>query len=225
MERNRVFVTLIGKPTMQKTIQLESGGLYMIESLSSGNSGYFENSEEIKIFKNLFKRYLGKYVEIYKQYISCEGYQIMLRVRSSSVIRRIYKISNNKRGRVGRIEFVMEPWRIVSEQIRILHSVYVKVVNKIRGRKGVLVQQRYSRYYFVDEEELMAYMKNMEVRKKKVRGQEDEKYRVSEELESGVRWGDYRCKEWVESAMDKEFQGYVVSKLVKYTILAHSHPN
>ena len=62
MERNRVFVTLIGKPTMQKTIQLESGGLYMIESLSSGNSGYFENSEEIKIFKNLFKRYLGKYV-------------------------------------------------------------------------------------------------------------------------------------------------------------------
>ena len=210
---------------MQATKTLQAGGFYLWKSLSSGNSAYFESKQEIDLFKRLFHRYLIGYVEIYKIYISSEGYELMVRLKSGSVLRRVYTRENNKRGRVSRLAFIIEPWRIVSERIRIFHSVYVKAVNKIRERKGVLVQQKYSRYYFSGEQEFQEYVEDMEKGKREIIGQENAKYRVKVGVKSGVRWGLYRCKGWVESIMSIEFQNYVVSKLVNLTIKLHSTPS
>ena len=189
----------------------------MIESLSSGKSAYFSNGEEIKLFTQLFNRYLGRYVQIHKMYISCEGYQILIRIRSAAVLRRLYTLRMRSKKRVNRKEFMEEPWRIVSEQIRIFHSVYVKEVNKMRGRKGVLVQSRFGRYYFERKEEFKEYEARMEKRREEIRGQARGEYGVSRQVRAGVKWGIYRCKEWVERYMDKSFHNDVVSKLIKNT--------
>lgn len=201
---------------MQSTIKVESGGYYLFESLSSGRSCYYESEEEISFFKMLFRRYMNNYVEVHKMYLSSEGYQILLRIRGNEVIINNYVKKRKKRGKTVKKEFLEEPWRIVSEEMRQMMSLYVKGVNRMRGRKGVLVQSRYKRYYFEDVKEWEEYVKAMEAGKE-IEGQENERYRVSKRWIDVVRWGIIRGKEWVESAMDITFKNLVIPNLIEST--------
>ena len=148
-----MLVTLIRKKDMKITHEFMPGGYYMFESLASGRSCYFESKEEAEIFKCLLKRYLIKYVQINKLYLSSEGFQILLRVRTKETIIKHYRDGRKKQGKECRKGFIKSPWRIISEQMRKFMSLYVRAVNKIRGREGVLVKQRYQRYYFESEVE------------------------------------------------------------------------
>ncbi len=208
---------------MKKIHKMFSGGYYMIESKATARSCYFENEEEIGKFKRLFERYLGKYFEIQKMYLSSEGYQILVRVGEESHLRSLYKKRIGKLGRQARDLFLKETWRIVSEQMRIFHSVYAKWVNVDRERSGGLVKERYSRYYFESELEFLRYDDEME-KGKEVRSQERARYRVSERWILGVRWEVIRGGEWVRSLMNRGFQNYVVQDLVNFTISSHN-PN
>lgn len=198
-------------------------GYYLLESLSSSKSCYFESDEEVRIFRVLVKRYLKPYTELHKLYTSSEGYHVLLRIRSKEVLVKHYVKQRIKKKKDIHELFIREPWRIISEQVRILHSVYVKLVNGIRGRQGVLVQKRYSRYYFEDLEAYESYERLMK-EGEEIRGQRMEQYRVKVEWISGVNWGVFRGKGYVLSLVDRAFQRYVVSKLVKSTILSHSPP-
>lgn len=206
---------------MIETTKLQSGGYYLFESLSSGLSCYFENEIEIQHFKIFLERYLGKYIRVHKLFFSSEGYQLLLKIRSRDCLIKRYLDDCERRGKMFNREFIEEPWRIISEQIRILHSTYVKKVNKLRCRKGVLVQQRYKRYYFSGEQELNEYMEEMQ-REKEIEAQSNVRYRVGKVWKEGVDWGRIRRKMFGEGSMAKRFQNHVVSKLVKWTVKAHS---
>lgn len=208
---------------MKSTHKLQANSYYVFESMSSGRSTYFESEGEIEIFKSLFSRYLSKYVEVHRMYLSAQGYNILLRVRDSSTIRNNYMKACEKQGKHIKTQLVDEIWRIVSERMRIFHSVFVKAVNSKRGRKGVLVQRRYRRYYFEKVEEGLRYISEMDSGKE-IESQEDEKYGVSERWKKLVDWRVIRGKKWVERSMSAAFRRYVVSRLIILTIAAHSPP-
>lgn len=207
---------------MKCTYELKPSCYYLFESLSSGRSCYFESEEEIIIFRKLFFRYMGSYIAVDSMYLGSEGYQILVKVREKSTIQSNYKKVREKRGRKIKEIFIKEPWRIISEQMRIFKSLYVKTVNRIRGRKGVLVQQRYSRYYFENKEEYEQYKKTMEAGKE-IKSQEKDDYRVEKRWIKKVNWRVIRGKRWVESAMDRAFANLVVSNLVQLTLTLHNH--
>lgn len=208
---------------MKKTHEMKSGGYYMIESIATARSCYFESEEEIERFRKLFRRYLSAFVEIHKMYLSSEGYQILLRMRGADSLRKIYIKQCEKRGKAIKISFIDEPWRIVSEQMRIFHSVYAKWVNGVRRRSGGLVKERYSRYYFDSYDEYCEY-KSLSDAGREIRGQKNGRYRVSNRWILLVRWGVIRSVGWVESLMNKAFQNYVVHNLVKSTFSIHKPP-
>lgn len=195
---------------------------YLFESLSSARSCYFKTEEEIDLFKKLWKRYLSEYLETHKMYLSSEGYQILLKIKSKSILVKRYKKKFRRKRKEIKSRYVEEPWRIVSEQIRIFHSVYVKAVNKIRGREGVLVKRSYERYYFEGLEELESYRNKMENGCERIESQKNERYRVSERWVELVRWWLLRGGEWMAGAVDAGFTDHVVHKLIETTISNHS---
>jgi hypothetical protein len=197
------------------------GCYYLFESLASGRSCYYESEEEVQLFQKLFKRYMEKYVEIHKMYLSSEGYQILLRVRLKETVLRNYRKECEKEGKETKGEYIKEPWRIISEQMRKFKSLYVRAVNKIRRREGVLVKGRFMRYYFESKEVFDDYINKMDSGER-IRSQRNGKYGVSERWVRKVKWSFVRGKEWVEMLMDRAFQKLVVSKLILKTLKAHS---
>ncbi len=208
---------------MQETKEIVPGGYYMFESLSSSRSCYFESSEEIRIFKVLLNRYLSDYLHIQKLYVSSEGYQILLRVKSKPVVIKNYQSEIERKGKEIKLIFIKEPWRIISERIRIFHSRYVKCVNKIRGRKGVLVQKRFTRYYFDSISEYMAYENEMETGKE-IEGQKEKRYRVEKAWIDRVNWAIFRGVDFVGGLCYKAFPDFVVRKLIISTFSSHIPP-
>ncbi len=208
---------------MKKVIEMYSGAYYKIESLATARNCYFENEEELLRCKAFMKRYLEKYVEFHKMYFSSAGYQILLKVRGADLVRNLYKKQCIKKGKIPRADFVKEPWRIISEQFRIFHSVYAKWLNKSRNRSGGVVKERYSRYYFESELEFQYYINGME-NKKEIFSQNNRKYRVSPRWKRAIRWSVVRGVEWVESLTDRAFRNDVVSNLISFTKILHSTP-
>ena len=198
-------------------------GYYLLESLSSSKSCYFESEEEARIFRVLVKRYMSKFIEIHKLYISSEGYHLIVRIRSREVLIKHYVESRVKKKKEIQALYIKEPWRIVSEQVRVLHSVYARMVNGIRNRKGVLVQKRYTRYFFESEEEYLGYIEKMESGAEVV-GQKEARHRVSRKVEEQVNWVVLRWVEFVGSVVDRVFQRYVVFDLLNFTLKSHSPP-
>jgi hypothetical protein len=164
-----------------------------------------------------------EYVETHKIYLSSEGYQILLRTRDSKSLTAKYIKRCKRNGKEINTKFIEETWRIVSEQVRIFHSTYAKAVNAIRGREGVLVQKRYKRYYFESVEEYEKYEEKMK-EGEEIKGQSSRRYSIEDEWIMLIQWGWIRGIWFVESLMDRAFRGYVVSKLIKSTLLTHSPP-
>ena len=164
---------------------------------------------------------MNRYVEIHKMYLSREGYHILLRVRTKGALVGNYIKTCTKKDKQPKLKFLEEPWRIVSEQMRQFKSLYVKTINKIRGRKGVLVQSRYCRYYFESKEEYEEYYDKMETGEK-IESQEKVEYMVKEGYEKRVNWMFLRSKEWVGSVCSRVFQDLVVEKMIKLTLSSHS---
>jgi len=136
---------------MKQTHQLLAGGYYMFESLSSTKSMYFNSKEEIRLFKVFLSRYLGRYVKIHRVYIDVNGYNILLRLNQRRTLKNTYRHDCLKKNIKPKTQFLEEPWRIISERIRIFHATFAKAVNKIRGREGVLVKSSYKKYYFEND--------------------------------------------------------------------------
>jgi len=208
---------------MIETLELKPSSYYLFKSVASGRSCYFESEVEIDLFKKLFSRYLSKFVKVQRMYLSTEGYHILLRVRDRDTLLSNYCRSLEKVGKVAKPQFVKEVWRIVSERIRIFHSVFVKAVNALRGRMGVLVQNRYKRYYFESKEEWEDYFKKMEGGEE-IKSQRNGMYGVGLWWKKLVDWREVRGKKWVESTEHNEFHNYVVRKLINKTLSAHSPP-
>jgi hypothetical protein len=208
---------------MKKIHELECGGYYLLSSLATARSCYFENEDEILKFRLLFKRYLTYYINIHKVYMSSEGYEILIRVKSLEVVKRTYIEYCKKLNKEVKVEFIKEPWRIISEQMRIFGSVYAKWVNSERDRSGGLVKERYRRYYFESYEEFEMYKNEMR-EGSEIRSQRNKRYQVSTRWIRAINWSIIRGVERVEGLVDIDFKNYVVQKLIKSTFSLHSPP-
>jgi hypothetical protein len=120
------------------------------------------------------------------------------------------------------LEFLENPWKVISEKMRIMKSVYVKLVNKKRGREGVLVKENYGKYYFETEAEYDDYIAKME-KGEEIKSQTREEYRVkrSGKLKD---WVKLRAVFGVVSVVGASFQDLVLPKLIKLTKSFHSQP-
>lgn len=206
---------------MKKVNEFHCNCFYMFESLASGRTCYFESEEEIEIFKLLFTRYMNNYVEVYHMEISSEGYQVLIKTRERRTVVNHYKKQCDKKGKSYRVDFIKEPWHIISEQMRIFLSLYARKANKLREREGVLVKKRFERFLFETEEELLGYLSTKNSIPE-IQSQRNPKYRVELVLKKAVNWGMVRARNLAESIIKKAFHNLVVVNLIKSTLLAHS---
>lgn len=205
---------------MIKTEKFSCNSYYMFESLSSGRSSYFESGEEVKLFKKLFELHLSKHVELHRMYLFTEGYQLLVRTRHRSTILNNFRKKKAKQGKTVNIEYILEPWRVISEQMRIFMSSYVRQVNSMRGREGVLVKSRYNRYFFTDANDLNAYVAERAIHDKK--SQRIKRYRVGKKWRKLVNWEKLWQRKSGRCAVYRAFPDLILSKLIRSTFLHHS---
>lgn len=213
---------------MKHTYHLKPNGFYLFESLSAANSIFFEKEEEIQLFKSLLNRYLKNYLTIHKIYIDITGYQLIVKIKQKRTLLKNYKEDCLKKGKAPKMEFILEPWRIISEKMRVFKSIYVKAVNKLRGREGVMVKHCYKKYYFETEHEYESYVEEME-KGKSIESQKNKRFQLYRQAASTINWAYYRARKWVESLLYWGSQDIVILKTIKSTLLHHnpshqSHP-
>ncbi len=203
---------------------LNPNGFYLFESLSAANTIFFESKDEIKLFKSLLYRYLKSYIKIHKIYIDASGYQLIIKIKQRRTLLKHYERECIKKGKSFKKEFIEEPWRIISERMRIFKSIYVKAVNKMRGREGVMVKHSYRRYLFETELEYESYVSKME-KGAIIESQAFRKFQESRLLVDTINWKYFRAKKWVESLCSCTSRSVVLhNEFIKLTRSLHSLP-
>jgi len=206
---------------MKQVKELQANGYYIFESLSSGKTVYFKSKEEIRIFKVLLYRYLHNYITIHKLFVDINGYHILLKIHHKRSLINNYRKDCNSKQKKPRANFLQEPWRIVSERIRIFHSTYSKTANKLRGREGVLVKKSYSKFYFEDLETASTYLSEMK-EGKAIISQRNREYSTDRKESSIINWLEERLINWVKGFKKWAFPDDVLHKLICKTPLLHS---
>ena len=173
---------------MIKTKKIYARGFYLLRGEASANSCFIENMREAKLFIRLVNRYLKDYVKVHEYLLTAEGWLIQVTIRRRKKVLKAYRM---KKKRLGRKVVHTELWRIISEQMRLVLSQYVKLTNKMEGRSGSKVKESYHRYYFTTAKEACDYldrMRNQKIkliqRKKKYRKVKSH-YRISWEEAKG----------------------------------------
>ncbi len=206
---------------MKDTHEIKAGNYYLFESLSCANASYFDSDEEIKIFNSLMDKYLSQYLEIHRTFIDKTGYQILVRVRQDRTIKKNYVRRCRLKNTEVKIEFLNKPWKIISEMMRLFKSLYVRAINRIRGREGVLVKHNYKKYYFENKAEYEEYVSRME-KGEGIRSQGNGVYEEVMVSGRGFDLKSFRAREWSERFVFKGFQGLVGLKILKRTFLHHN---
>lgn len=135
---------------------MEPDHLYLIRGSSSANSAFFEREKDCKVFLKLADRFLSEYLSISSFQNNRDGWVMIIATRSAAEIRRAYK-ARRARSTKCRAEFEFkEIWQMLSDQIRIFLSTFVKATNRWTGRTGGKVRRRYERFVFDSEEEVFA---------------------------------------------------------------------
>ncbi len=154
---------------MQEIKSFQATGFYIFQSAASANSNYIENIDEAKTLLKYLHYYLKGYLQIIDYAITKDGFQMAVHIHQEHQIRQSHlKDCSSKRNR--------PVWKIISNRMRLCLSTYVRVVNYQRGRKGVLVRERYKKFYFETKEEALDHLNLM--RQQSVRlAQPRKKYR------------------------------------------------
>lgn len=136
---------------MEEIQQMEAGKIYLIESKASANSVYFETDKLAKLFFRYCDYYLKDYIQVKEYILNTDGWAMLIQVRSTKTIRKYYEKIETTRTSFKKdvVQVKAKPiWKILSERVRLFISTYVKMSNKILGRKGTLVRRKYGRYQF-----------------------------------------------------------------------------
>ena len=166
---------------MKRIKKMHAEHIYLIEGAVTANSSFFENEADCKDFIRLADKYLGEYLWINSFQNNRDGWVMIITTKSVQTIRDAYHLrrSKSKKCKAGCAHY--EIWRILSDQIRILLSTYVKSTNKKSGRTGGKVRGNYKRYIFESVEEA-EQMKQKLSKQKHDQSQELKRYRPSKKL-------------------------------------------
>lgn len=138
---------------MKAIKMMEADHVYLMRGASTARSPFFEREADCKVFLELADRYLGEYLKILRFQNNRDGWVMIVRTRSAIDIKRAYFFRRNRSEKCDRQFDFVEVWQMLSDQVRIFLSTYVKATNYISGRKGGKVRRRFERFVFENEEE------------------------------------------------------------------------
>jgi len=192
---------------MKKIKEIKGKGFYLFSGQACGNSSFIENPEEAKIFFTYINYYLNGYLKIHEYCINQNGWNLAIQLQSEFTIKSKFKkqkdIDNIKGWTV---------WKIISEQMRLTLSTYVRSVNHKRNRSGSLVHSSYERFVLENLEEGIAEIQK--IRKHQLESRQKEvEYRPLvkhyELLKKEGRWA-----EWLYSG-GKKVSNKIMSTLIE----------
>jgi len=176
------FATLTCKEIKMLPIkQMQANQLYLIEGTSVANSPFFESEADCKLFLSLTDKYLIDYLTINCFQNSRDGWVMIVTTKSAEAIRTAYENRRKQSKKCKEDCAHHETWRMLSDQIRILLSTYVKATNENTGRTGGKVSGKYKRFVFESLEEVEAVKKEL-LQLKYDQSQELARYQPSNEL-------------------------------------------
>ncbi len=145
---------------MKSTKAFYPDGFYIFESTASANSNYIENLKEAKLMLTYFDYYLKDYLELQEYCIDQHGFHMAVKLKKAEDILVSYRMHGGSED----ID-ITDMWRIISNRMRLFLSTYVRRINFLRGRQGVLVRNSYRRYFFENLEEALEHLENMREQK------------------------------------------------------------
>lgn len=206
---------------MIATKEIHSNGFYIFASQASANSNYIENLEEARQLLVYARYYLKSYIIIHDYVITRHGWQFAVTLNPIS-------LDNSQ-------EVEVDLWKIISERIRLFISTYVRRVNFSRNRRGVLVRNNYTKYYFETLGEATSHLNKM--RNQRVKLYQKEKkyrgikfhYRIEKEIEKGsiflcskeMRSGKKEVREFLRDQLFWDFRDLVGLDLINSTRSSH----
>jgi len=161
--------------------QMQANQLYLIEGASVANSPFFESEADCKLFLSLTDRYLADYLFINCFQNSRDGWAMIITTKSVEAIRSAYENRRKQSKKCKEDCAHHEIWRMLSDQIRIMLSTYVKATNENTGRTGGKVRGKYKRFVFESVEEAEAVKEEL-LKLKYDQAQELKRYQPSKEL-------------------------------------------
>jgi len=166
---------------MKPIKQMQANQLYLIEGASVANSPFFESEVDCKLFLSLADKYLADYMSINCFQNSRDGWAMIITTRSAEAIRSAYENRRKQSKKCNEDCAHHEIWRMLSDQIRILLSTYVKATNENTGRTGGKVRGKYKRFVFESVEEAEAIKEKL-LNLKYDQAQELKRYQPSKKL-------------------------------------------
>jgi len=161
--------------------QMQADQLYLIAGASVANSPFFENEADCKLFLSLADKYLADYLMINCFQNNRDGWVMIITTNSAEAIRTAYDNRRKQSKKCNEDCAHHEIWRILSDQIRILLSTYVKATNENTGRIGGKVRGNYKRFVFESVEEAETVKQEL-LELKYDQAQELERYQPSNDL-------------------------------------------
>lgn len=166
---------------MKQIKKMEANQFYLIRGASAANSPFFESEEDCQLFLKLADRFLKKYLKITSFQNNRDGWVMLIATRSERKIKRAYRTRRMLSKKCKKECAFDEVWQMLSDQIRIFLSTYVKATNFRTGRTGAKVRSRYERFVFESEEEAMRMQALLE-KIYYVQAQANRRYRPSKKL-------------------------------------------
>ncbi len=155
--------------------------VYLIRGSGVANSPFFETEEDCKLFLQYVDRFLRSYMTINLFQNNCDGWAMIVSTKSTEDIKQAYKERRARSKKCKKTCSYNEVWKILSDQVRILLSTYVKATNQKTGRKGGKVRSSYERFVFESPEE--AQTMQMLMKKQRYRQQQPcKRYRPARKL-------------------------------------------
>lgn len=189
---------------MKEIEQMKAGKIYLIESMASANSVYFETDYVAKLFFRYCDYYLKDYLNVEEYVLNKNGWAMLIKVKSVPTIRKNYELleSARKKKNEQKQKSSKAIWKILSERVRLFISTYVRMSNKVLGREGSLVRRKYGRYEFDTLFEAKGYVAKLRNDEHEMQ-QQEEKYRGFDEhfrLSGNILTNPLRSSLWVESS-------------------------
>ncbi len=147
---------------MLKIKKLNAEHVYMVRGASVANSPFFETEDDCRLFLDLVDRFLKDYMFVNCFQNNRDGWAMIIATKSIEQIKKAYKERRAKSKKCKKSCEYKEVWKILSDQVRILLSTYVKATNYKTGRKGGKVRCNYERFVFESEEEALEMKMKLE---------------------------------------------------------------
>lgn len=150
---------------MIKTKEMFPDGYYVLTGASTARDLFFDDDQDIVEFKELFERMLCGYLQVYRMLLYKDQWFIAIKLNNKEQIKKQYLYDRDRSKKANRANDYHEPWRMISERVRVFLCNFVANTNKRKNRKGGKVSSSYKRYYFTNLSEMENEMKNWEERK------------------------------------------------------------